>query len=150
MPPRPVELRAEASRYLEAARLAEGADTKRQLASYALAFAQVAEAMERDVESSLPAKTARYEQLLERALGGSARQLAERLLARQQADTDARRRIKAWRLRAEELRTTADSFETSSAQEALRRAAENYDTMADQAEALLNGHQSSGKAGTGQ
>lgn len=46
-------------------------------------------------------------------------------------------RIKAWRRRAEELRTTADNFVVPSAQEALRRAAANYDLTADAAEARL-------------
>jgi hypothetical protein len=34
---------------------------------------------------------------------------------------------------------TADHFELPSAQESLRRAAENYDQLADQAEALSTG-----------
>jgi hypothetical protein len=143
MLPTPADLREEARRYLDASKLADQADTKRELTSCAAALAQVAEAVERDGEGSSHAKTARYEELLERAL--PARQLAERLLA----DIDTRRQIKAWRLRAEELRTTADSFETPSAQDALRRAAENYDTMADNAQALLDRRPAapSGKAG---
>jgi DNA invertase Pin-like site-specific DNA recombinase len=46
-----------------------------------------------------------------------------------------RSQIRAWRMRAEELRTTADQFAVPSAQEALRRAAANYDKMADNAAA---------------
>jgi hypothetical protein len=42
-------------------------------------------------------------------------------------------------MRAEELRTTADQFEMPSAQESLRRAAANYEKIADHAEALLTG-----------
>jgi hypothetical protein len=44
-----------------------------------------------------------------------------------------------WRMRAEELRATADQFEVPSAQESLRRAVANYDKLADHAEALLIG-----------
>jgi hypothetical protein len=43
-------------------------------------------------------------------------------------------------MRAEELRTTADQFSVPSAQEALRRAAANYDKMADNAQARLDTH----------
>jgi hypothetical protein len=47
--------------------------------------------------------------------------------------------IKAWRVRAEELRATADQFAVPSVQDALRRIADSYDRLADQAEALLAG-----------
>jgi DNA-binding response OmpR family regulator len=45
--------------------------------------------------------------------------------------------IRAWRMRAEELRTSADSFVEPAAREWLRRAAANYKRMADRGEALL-------------
>lgn len=48
-----------------------------------------------------------------------------------------RARIGAWRLRAEELRASADSFVEPAAREWLRRAAANYERMADRGEALL-------------
>jgi hypothetical protein len=57
--------------------------------------------------------------------------------AKERAVADERRRIRALRLRAEELRATADQFVVPSAQETLRRTAANYDQRANQAEALL-------------
>jgi DNA-binding response OmpR family regulator len=52
---------------------------------------------------------------------------------------DQKTRIRAWRRRAEELRTTADNFVVPSAQESLRRAAANYDQRANHVEAMLEG-----------
>lgn len=45
--------------------------------------------------------------------------------------------IRRWRARAEELRAVADQFTIPSAQEGLRRAAANYEKLADHAEARL-------------
>jgi hypothetical protein len=42
------------------------------------------------------------------------------------------------------VRTTADQFQVSSAQESLRKAAANYDKLADDAEALLTGRRPAG------
>jgi hypothetical protein len=50
---------------------------------------------------------------------------------------DMRSQIRAWRRRAEELRTTADQFEVPSAQDSLRSAARNYELMAGNLENLL-------------
>lgn len=47
-----------------------------------------------------------------------------------------RRQIRAWRMRAEELRATAEQFEEPSARESLRRAADNLDKMASHAEGI--------------
>jgi len=51
-----------------------------------------------------------------------------------QAVPEKSRRIKRWRDRAEELRTTAQQFSHPSAQSSLRMAADNYDRLADRAE----------------
>ena len=60
------------------------------------------------------------------------------LLHNEKAALDGqRRKIKAWRMRAEELRAVADQFSARSAQEPLRRSAANYEQMADHAETLL-------------
>jgi hypothetical protein len=133
------ELREESRRYLEAARLAEGDDTKRQLAAYALAIAQIAEALERD-SGRLPEATAeRYERLLDRALGESARKTVGELLRRRSAAAVGREQIRRWRTQAEELRTAADQFVNPMARESLRSAAATYEQIADNAEARLNG-----------
>lgn len=50
--------------------------------------------------------------------------------------------VRRWRRQAEELRTVADQFVVPSAQAALRRAADNYDKLADEAEARLTGRPS--------
>jgi hypothetical protein len=71
------------------------------------------------------------------------------LLHKEKAALDGqRRKITAWRMRAEELRTVADQFSAPSAQEPLRRSAANYEQMADYAETLLGGKPSPrGKTG---
>jgi hypothetical protein len=50
--------------------------------------------------------------------------------------------IRALRMRAEELRAVADQFIVPSAQDSLRRAAANYDKLADHAAAQLAGRAS--------
>jgi hypothetical protein len=64
-------------------------------------------------------------------------------------EADARRQIRAWRLRAAELRAMADDFDVPSVQEALRRAADNYDGLAERAEELVDSGPAAanGKAG---
>jgi len=44
---------------------------------------------------------------------------------------DVAERIRHWRIRAEELRTTADHVENPFAQASFRRLAETYDRLAD-------------------
>ncbi len=55
------------------------------------------------------------------------------------SDPMTRARIVRWRLRAEELRTTAEQFSDPSAQRSLLGAARNYDKLAEDAERLLAG-----------
>ncbi len=135
MPPTPAEMREQSRRYREGARNAVDVATKRRLAAKALALAQRAEAIERGGESDSSAKIERYARLLSEVLCERSLHIHEPLDHREL--TTAQREIRAWRMRAEELRTTAEQFAAPSAQEALRRAAANYDKMADQAEALL-------------
>jgi hypothetical protein len=135
VPPTPAEMREQSRRYREAARNAVDVATKRRLAGKALALAQLAEAIEREGESDRNAKIERYARLLSEVLSERSLRIHEPLDHREL--TTAQREIKAWRMRAEELRATADQFEVPSAQEALRRAAANYDKLADQAKALL-------------
>jgi hypothetical protein len=147
MPLTPAEMREQSRRYREAARNAVDVATKRALAEKALALAQLAEAIEREGESDRTAKIERYARLLSEVLSERSLHIHEPLDHREL--TTAQREIKAWRMRAEELRATADQFEVPSAQEALRRASANYDKLADQAEALLTKRKSppSGKTG---
>jgi hypothetical protein len=136
--PTPLELREHSRRYQEAARKAEDAATKRQLAGHALALAQIAEALAHEGEALRPAKIELYNGLLAGPLSEKVRQIVEELLNKSKP-RPVRSQIKAWRMRAEELRTTADGFVVPSAQDSLRRAAANYDALADQAEAVLAG-----------
>jgi hypothetical protein len=135
--PTPQTLREQSQAYREAAQRAEG-DASRILASYALVLAQVAEAAEREGGHIAPAKADSYGHLLASALSYDLRQLVKKVVSRSKA-VDMRSQVVAWRMRAEELRTTADQFEVPSAQESLRRAAANYEKIADHAEALLTG-----------
>jgi hypothetical protein len=128
MLPTPEELREQSQAYREAARHA-GGEAGRVLATYALVLAQVAEAVEREGASIAPAKADSYWHLLAQALSDDVRQLVKAF--------DTRSQVAAWRMRAEELRTTADQFQVPSAQDTLRRAAANYDQLADNAVGLL-------------
>ncbi len=84
------------------------------------------------------ATTESYKRLLEQALERT-RTIVEEVSRKvgRAAPDDPRAQITAWRMRAEELRTTADGFELPSAQEKLRRAAQDYDLLADKTEAML-------------
>jgi hypothetical protein len=139
--PAPGELREHSGRYQEAARKTDDAATKRQLAAHALVLAQIAEALAREGEAVRPAKIEHYRGLLAGPLDEKVRQVVEELLDKPRATSHARSKIKVWRVRAEELRTTADGFVVPSARDALRVAAADYDTLADQLEALLAGCQ---------
>ena len=57
----------------------------------------------------------------------------------EEADRDRREKIRRWRLRAEEIRMSAEQFADRSARRSLERAAANYDRMADHAESLRVG-----------
>jgi hypothetical protein len=137
------ELRELLERIREAVPRAPTEEVKRALAGHVFHLAQVVEQLERD--SGLDpyiakANAARYEYLLGQALDDATRRTVEKLLSENKADLDKQRsQITAWRRRAEELRTTADNFTVPSAQESLRRAGANLDTMADHAEAILTG-----------
>jgi hypothetical protein len=134
MLPTPDELRERSLQYREAARKAVDDETKRRLATDALILAQLAEAIER--EGVVDANAEKYERTLAVILGDDA---VRAPTAVPQVGADMRSQIKAWRLRAEELRSTAEQFEVPSAQASLRRAAAHYDKMADHAKALLTG-----------
>jgi hypothetical protein len=141
MLPTPVELREQSRLFRKAANEALNLATKRRLAAYALAVAQIAEKIERDELSGEPVqgiKAEHYKRLLAHALDEGRRQV-EAQPKRPRIDSKAQRQILAWRARAEELRTTADQFTVPSAQESLRHAAANYERLADEAEALLTG-----------
>lgn len=129
MLPTPAELRERSHRFRDVARKAATLDLKRQLATDALVLAQIAEAIEREgVVQGVKAE--RYRHLLAEVLGNELQAMTA---------PGVRDRITQWRMRAEELRTTADQFQVPSAQESLRKAAANYDKLADDAEALLTG-----------
>jgi hypothetical protein len=142
MLPTPVELREQSRLFRKAANEALNLATKRRLAAYALAVAQIAEKIERDGPAGEPVqgiKAEHYKRLLAQALDDGRRQV-EAQPNGPRVDLKAQRQIARWRMRAEELRTTADQFVVPSAQESLRRAAANYERLADEAETLLTGH----------
>jgi hypothetical protein len=134
MLPTPEELRDRSLQFREAARIAVDDETKRRLATDALILAQLAEAIER--EGVVGANAEKYERMLAVILGDDA---VRAPTAVRQIGADMRSQIRAWRMRAGELRSTAEQFEVPSAQASLRRAAANYDKMAAHAEALLTG-----------
>lgn len=144
MLPSPTEMRELAERIRGAVGQARSEEMKQSLAGHAFRLAQVAEQLER-TEVTIDALVRRshierYERLLADALDERTRRTVEALLVEENAARDKEwRQISAWRRRAAELRATADQFTVPSAQEALRRAAANIETMADHAEALLVG-----------
>jgi hypothetical protein len=139
MLPTPVELRERSKVYLNAARAAVRADARRQLAAYAFILAQVAECMECDETNARVDELGRVLndalRLALRVAPSELRAIAD--AATQRAIAADRDRIKRWRNRVEELRATADQFTVPSAQVSLRRAAANYEKLADDAEARL-------------
>ena len=122
MLPTPEQLREQSHWLREAARKAADDETKRRLATDALTLAQVAEAIER--EGVVGANTEKYERPLAVILGEDAIQAPT---ADRKAGADVRSQIRAWRMRAEELRTTADQFQVPSAKDSLRSAARNFE-----------------------
>ena len=143
MLPSPSDLRELALRFRQAAEKLPGADAKIRIARHAFLLAQVAEQLER--ESALVAfvqnaNIERYGRLLAGALDERTRTTVAELLASEQEHIHRKtEEIRAWRLRSEELRTVADTCLVPSAQGMLRRAADNYDRLADQAERRLGG-----------
>jgi hypothetical protein len=137
MLPTPADLREKSRRYREAATKTTEAELKRQLAAHAATLAEIAEALARKGELVHPERAEHYERLLAGPLGEKVQRIVQELL-QPAFERDAQAQIKAWQLRAEELRTTADGFSTPSAQASLRRAAANYDLIAEQAQARLS------------
>jgi hypothetical protein len=105
------------------------------VATYAVASAHVTEAIEREGEFELHAIAEHYERRRGLAPDCGARHLAPKLRTESNVGV-SHSQIGEWRARAEGLRATADRFVIPTAQEALRRAARNYDALADDAEAL--------------
>jgi hypothetical protein len=153
MLPAPAELRTLADDFRQAVQKVTIAELKQWLAGHALRLAQVAEQIEREGSLAAFVRAAnieRYERLLAETLDPRTRATVCALLSQENdAVGKHRREIRAWRMRAEEIRTTADNFEVPSVKASLRTAADNYDRMADHAEALLAGRPPSaiGKAG---
>lgn len=108
--------------------------TAPHVATYALALAPVAEAIDQEGESELPTIIEHCGPRCVRVPDCGARHLAPKLCAKSNAG-ESRLQIGAWRARAEQLRAAANRFVIPTAQEALRRAARNYDALADDAEA---------------
>lgn len=133
---KPAELRERSRRCREAARRAVDVETKRRFAAEAFAAAQRAEALEREVDSKA-ATVERHVGPLAQTLSNKTGRISKALTGEPQTPEDLRRQIKAWRMRAEELRTVAEQFLVPSVQESLRRAADNYDTLAGNAERRL-------------
>lgn len=136
--PTPAALREQSRIYRERARRTVEPTAKREIAAYAYALAQVAEALERNEGLSRSMTFDDYKRLLAQALE-RAEAIVRQALSIGKAYADARAQVRAWRVRAQELRMTADSFAVPSAQETLRRMAANYDRVADHAEARLFG-----------
>ena len=133
----PTELRERSRIFRDAARQAKEPRVRRRLAAYALILAQAAEAVERDAAGG---QNLRHDaSLLARPVDADVPQTASEPAPEPHARNIAPSDVMAWRLRAEELRATAEQFVVPSAQDALRRAAANYDALAEQAEALFTG-----------
>ena len=143
MLPSPAELRELSERIRAAVPKAPTQEMKRLLAGHAFRVAQVAEQIER-IDTTDPlvrrAIIKRYERLLADALDERTRRTVQALLAQESRALDKQRQqTEKWRRRAQELQATADNFTVPSTQEALNRAAANYEQMADHVEALLTG-----------
>jgi len=144
MLPSPAELRDLSERMRAAVPSARTDEMKRLLANHASLLARVADDLERNAATVDPllrrANVERYERLLATLTDERTRRVIQELLEEENAALDKeRRQIRAWRLRAEELRASADQFEDGLARTSLYRAADNLDRMADHSEALLMG-----------
>jgi hypothetical protein len=140
MLPSQEQLREQSRMYREIAESSTDPAEKTELTTYALALAQIAEAIGREAGAEADC----FERLLERALPKEKQQVVQTLTklfsAPQTTGNDERYRdIDQWRMRADELRATADQFVIQSAKDSLNAAATNYDKMADRAEARLAG-----------
>lgn len=141
MPPTPAELREQSRIFRDAALKAATPDLKRRLAQYALSIALAAESVERggQIPDTVLVALREQQQLLTEALDGGA-PVPPAPPSKPETVPKVQDQIRQWRMRAEELRTTADQFQVPSAQDALRNAALNYLMMADNLEAQLGGH----------
>jgi hypothetical protein len=143
MLPTPAELRDLSHRLRQAACKATDIGTKRRLSEHALALAQVAEQIDQEIPNCdfvRGANITLYKRVLAQALDERTQSMVRSLLGEENQAIDKRQdEIRAWRMRAEELRSVADQFPLPSAQESLRRAAANYDTLADYVAAQLAG-----------
>jgi hypothetical protein len=106
------------------------------VATHADALAHVTEVIEGEGEFELHAITEHYEQRHVLVPDCDTQSLAAKLRTESNVG-GSHSQIGTWRARAEKLRATADAFVIPTAQEALRRAAGNYDALADDAEALV-------------
>ena len=143
MPPTPAELREQSRIFRDAALKAATPDLKRRLAQYALSIALAAESVERggQIPDTVLVALREQQQLLTEALdGGAPVPPPAPPPSKPETLPNVQDQIRQWRMRAEELRTTADQFGVPSAQDALRNAALNYLMMADNLEAQLGGH----------
>jgi len=145
MLPSPAELCERSRFYLEAARDTTDTEAKRRFAACALILAQVAEAIERN-KGAADANAAGLARVIADALATAReapsderRAVTVAIAAREVVTPDPHADIRAWRLRAAELRATADQFAVPSAQESLRRTATNYERRADMVEAAMAG-----------
>ena len=153
MLPSATELRERSRFYREGARDATDTETKRRLSECAFVLAKVAETIERD-EQGANANADRLARLIVDALGvvrgpRSNQLYASGMTAAERAIADQRARIKRWRIKAEEVRTVADQFGVPSARESMRRVATNYDQLANDAEAMLEGRPSAPRENAG-
>jgi hypothetical protein len=122
------ELRELAERIRAAVPHARTDRIKRLLLSDALRLTEAAEQLEQNTATLDPlmrrAHIERYERLLAAVVDDQARSVIGTLLREENAAlAKERRQIRAWRMRAEELRATADQFSDDTAQGPLRRAA---------------------------
>jgi hypothetical protein len=141
MLPSPAELRERSRFYREAARDATETHTKDRRINCAFVLAQVAQMIERDKQGA-DANAVRLARMLADVLAETRKAPsdlphADTIATKERAISDLRERIRAWRMRAEKLRATADRFPVPSAQGSLREAAANYEQRADAAEAKL-------------
>jgi hypothetical protein len=141
MLPTPQELREQSRIFRDAARKAATPDLKRRLAQYALSLALAAESVERggQIPDTVLVALREQEHLLTEALDDGA-PVPPAPPRQPKTVPNVRDQIRAWRMRAEELRTTADQFRVPSAQDTLRRAAANYETLANNLESQIGGH----------
>lgn len=140
MLPTPEELREQSRIFRDAARKAATPNLKRRLAQYALSIALAAETVERggQIPDAVLVALREQQHLLAQALDDGA-PVPPAPPSKPETVPNIQDQIRQWRVRAEELRLTADQFQVPSAQDALRNAALNYLMMADNLESQICG-----------